>query len=160
MYHDGFLGQAYVAEWVNLGAGTINSDLKNDYSPVTVVTPDGPVNTGQTKVGSFIGDHTKTSIGTLFNTGAYVGVFCNVVGAGAIQPKFIPSFVRLFGGRAFKTPLDELVETARIVMQRRNFTLGGEYLALFKYAMEVTRDGRQKMLAKARREILTKHKRR
>ena len=73
-YHDGFLGHAYVGEWVNLGALTTNSDLKNDYSSVSVIL-DGntPINTGSTKVGSLIGDHTKTSIGTLLNTGAYVG---------------------------------------------------------------------------------------
>ena len=73
-YHDGFLGHAYVGEWVNLGALTTNSDLKNDYSSVSVML-DGhtPIDTGSTKVGSLIGDHTKTSIGTLLNTGAYVG---------------------------------------------------------------------------------------
>ena len=65
-YHDGFLGHAYVGEWVNLGALTTNSDLKNDYSSVSVML-DGktPIDTGSTKVGSLIGDHTKTSIGTL-----------------------------------------------------------------------------------------------
>jgi UDP-N-acetylglucosamine diphosphorylase / glucose-1-phosphate thymidylyltransferase / UDP-N-acetylgalactosamine diphosphorylase / glucosamine-1-phosphate N-acetyltransferase / galactosamine-1-phosphate N-acetyltransferase len=60
-YHDGFLGHAYVGEWVNLGAMTTNSDLKNDYSSVSVIL-DGkrPISTGSTKVGSLIGDHTKT----------------------------------------------------------------------------------------------------
>ena len=73
-YHDGFLGHAYVGQWVNLGAMTTNSDLKNDYWNVLVVL-DGttPVNTGSNKIGSLIGDHAKTSIGTLLNTGAYVG---------------------------------------------------------------------------------------
>ena len=69
-YHDGFLGHAYVGQWVNLGALTTNSDLKNDYSNVSVML-DGrtPINTGSTKVGSLIGDHTKTSIGTLLQHG-------------------------------------------------------------------------------------------
>ncbi|MHC4556145.1 MAG: putative sugar nucleotidyl transferase, partial [Planctomycetota bacterium] len=72
-YHDGFLGHAYVGEWVNLGAFTTNSDLKNDYSTVSVML-DGrrAINTGSVKVGSLIGDHVKTSIGTLLNTGSYV----------------------------------------------------------------------------------------
>ncbi|MDK1031738.1 MAG: putative sugar nucleotidyl transferase, partial [Planctomycetia bacterium] len=156
--HDGFLGHAYVCEWVNLGADTSNSDLKNDYSHVSVAMPYGHVDTGMTKVGSFIGDHTKTSIGTLFNTGCYVGVFSNVVGAGAIQPKFIPSFIRLIEKRAYRAPLDELIGTAKTVMGRRGVTLTSEHIALFKYAIEVTRDARQKMLAKARREILAKHR--
>ena len=73
-YHDGFLGHAYVCEWVNLGALTTNSDLKNDYGSVEVYMQrdDGTfsyVDSGSTKVGSFIGDHTKTSIGVFLNTG-------------------------------------------------------------------------------------------
>ena len=69
-YHDGFLGHAYVGQWVNLGALTTNSDLKNDYSEVRI-TLDGqsPIATGSNKVGALIGDHAKTSIGTLLNTG-------------------------------------------------------------------------------------------
>src|SRR5439155_14336620 len=59
-YHDGFLGHSYVGEWVNLGAGTHNSDLRNDYGDVSVVVAGQPVATGLAKVGCFIGDHTKT----------------------------------------------------------------------------------------------------
>src|SRR6185295_4718482 len=79
-YHDGFLGHAYVGEWVNLGALTTNSDLKNDYSEVKV-TLDGrtQLSTGSNKVGALIGDHVKTSIGTLLNTGAYVGAMSVLV---------------------------------------------------------------------------------
>ncbi|MDP6380147.1 MAG: putative sugar nucleotidyl transferase [Phycisphaerae bacterium] len=157
-YHDGFLGHAYVCEWVNLGADTTNSDLKNDYSSVTVVMPDGPAVTGMTKVGSFIGDHTKTSIGTFFNTGAYVGVCTNVVGVGGIQPKFIPSFVRMIGGRAFKASLDEIIETERTAMGRRDVELTDEDVELFKHALAITKEARDKVLAKARREILTRHR--
>ena len=92
-YHEGFLGHAYVGQWVNLGALTTNSDLKNDYSPVSVVL-DGrrPVNTGSTKVGSLIGDHVKTSIGTLLNTGAYVGAMAVLIADGKLLPKYVPSF--------------------------------------------------------------------
>ena len=78
-YHDGFLGHAYVGEWVNLGAGTQNSDLRNDYGEVTVTVNGRLVRTGQTKVGCFLGDHTKTGLGTLLNTGTSVGVFCNLL---------------------------------------------------------------------------------
>ena len=88
-YHDGFLGHAYVGEWVNLGAMTTNSDLKNDYGTVEVML-DGktPIDTGSTKVGALIGDHTKTSIGTLFNTGAYVGAMALIAATGKPLPKF------------------------------------------------------------------------
>ena len=102
-YHDGFLGHAYVGEWVNLGALTTNSDLKNDYSNVSMVL-DGrtPISTGSTKVGSLIGDHAKTSIGTLLNTGAYVGAMTVIVATGKPLPKFIPSFAWFMEGAVSK----------------------------------------------------------
>ena len=82
-YHDGFLGHAYVGQWVNLGALTTNSDLKNDYSDVKI-TLDGhtQLSTASTKVGALIGDHTKTSIGTLLNTGTCVGAMTLLVPSG------------------------------------------------------------------------------
>ncbi|MGW8256359.1 MAG: putative sugar nucleotidyl transferase [Thermoguttaceae bacterium] len=121
-YHDGFLGHAYVGEWVNLGALTTNSDLKNDYSHVSVVL-DGkkPVSTGSTKVGALIGDHVKTSIGTLLNTGAYVGAMALIVGEGKLLPKFIPCFAwYLFGAVNKGAGKKKLYETAKIAMSRRN----------------------------------------
>jgi UDP-N-acetylglucosamine diphosphorylase/glucosamine-1-phosphate N-acetyltransferase len=78
--HDGFIGHSYICEWVNLGAMTTNSDLKNNYGPVKVVVNGTEMDSGQTFVGSFIGDHTKTGIGTLLNTGTSVGVACNIFG--------------------------------------------------------------------------------
>ncbi|MHC4124782.1 MAG: putative sugar nucleotidyl transferase, partial [Planctomycetota bacterium] len=92
-YHDGFLGHAYVGQWVNLGALTTNSDLKNDYTNVSVML-DGrqSTDTGSTKVGSLIGDHVKTSIGTLLNTGSYVGAMALIMTTGKPLPKFISSF--------------------------------------------------------------------
>jgi len=87
-YHDGFLGHACVGEWVNLGALTTNSDLKNDYSSVEV-TLEGkhPIDTGSPKVGALIGDHVKTSIGTLLNTGAYVGAMALITSTGKPLPR-------------------------------------------------------------------------
>src|SRR5207245_10009051 len=74
-YHDGFLGHSYVGEWVNLGAGTHNSDLRNDYGEVTAVVRGERIRTGLGKVGCFLGDHVKTGLGTLLNTGSNVGCF-------------------------------------------------------------------------------------
>ena len=99
-YHEGFLGHAYVGEWVNLGAGTHNSDLRNDYGEVTMTVRGLPVPTGMTKVGCFLGDHTKTGLGTLFNTGTTVGAFCNVLPAGRFAPKYVPSFTTWWNGCA------------------------------------------------------------
>jgi UDP-N-acetylglucosamine diphosphorylase / glucose-1-phosphate thymidylyltransferase / UDP-N-acetylgalactosamine diphosphorylase / glucosamine-1-phosphate N-acetyltransferase / galactosamine-1-phosphate N-acetyltransferase len=120
-YHDGFLGHAYVGEWVNLGAMTTNSDLKNDYSNVSVVL-DGrrPISTGSTKVGSLIGDHTKTSIGTLMNTGAYVGAMCLIATNGKLLPKYMPCFSWFVEGAVTKGfGKKKVYETAKIAMSRR-----------------------------------------
>ena len=121
-YHDGFLGHAYLGQWVNLGALTTNSDLKNDYSNVSMVL-DGStsIDTGSTKVGALIGDHAKTSIGTLLNTGAYVGAMTLLVGSGRLLPKFIPSFTwYLKDSISPGTGKDRLCATAKIVMGRRH----------------------------------------
>src|SRR5262249_46266615 len=91
-YHEGFLGHAYVGEWVNLGAITSNSDLRNDYAEVAVPLQGDPIATGQAKVGCFLGDHTRTGLGSMLNTGTSVGVMCNVLPAGPLLPKHVPSF--------------------------------------------------------------------
>jgi hypothetical protein len=119
-YHEGFLGHAYLGEWVNLGALTSNSDLRNDYGEVFVPIGGDPRATGQIKVGCFLGDHTRTGMGCLLNTGTVVGVMCNLLPLGRLLPKHIPSFTDLRYGRlAPCAPLDHLLETARIVMGRR-----------------------------------------
>jgi UDP-N-acetylglucosamine diphosphorylase / glucose-1-phosphate thymidylyltransferase / UDP-N-acetylgalactosamine diphosphorylase / glucosamine-1-phosphate N-acetyltransferase / galactosamine-1-phosphate N-acetyltransferase len=120
-YHDGFLGHAYVGQWVNLGAMTTNSDLKNDYSSVSVIL-DGrtPLDTGSTKVGSLIGDHAKTSIGTLLNTGAYVGAMAMLATPGRLLPKFLPSFGSYVKGQLMEGfSKERLYATAKIAMSRR-----------------------------------------
>jgi UDP-N-acetylglucosamine diphosphorylase/glucosamine-1-phosphate N-acetyltransferase len=135
-YHEGFLGHAYIGEWVNLGAITSNSDLRNDYGEVFVPLAGDPVPTGQTKVGCFIGDHTRTGLGSMLNTGTSIGVMCNVLPAGPLLPKHVPSFTAVLYGRvAPGFPLDQLFATARIVMGRRDraFTEVEEQLYLDLY---------------------------
>ena len=101
-YHDGFLGHAYVGEWVNLGAQTTNSDLRNDYGLVRVRIKGQLIDTNYTKVGCFIGDYTRTSIGVLLNTGTSIGVLCMLVAAGWLLPKYIPSFAWYYKGKIAK----------------------------------------------------------
>jgi len=97
---------------------TTTSDLKNTYGKIKVHLPVGEINTGETKVGSFIGDHTKTGIGTLLDTGCIIGVACNIFGGG-INAKFIPSF-SWEGKKTFvENRLDKVMEVARLVMERR-----------------------------------------
>jgi UDP-N-acetylglucosamine diphosphorylase/glucosamine-1-phosphate N-acetyltransferase len=151
-FHDGFLGHAYVGEWVNIGAMTTNSDIKNDYSAVSVYLKGELRNTGEIKVGSFIGDHAKTSIGTLFNTGSVIGVMCNVVGTGKPLPKFIPSFAwfineKFSKGYGFKM----LVETARAAMPRRGRVLTEEEIRVLETAYKITEKERRALIKKSRR---------
>jgi UDP-N-acetylglucosamine diphosphorylase/glucosamine-1-phosphate N-acetyltransferase len=116
--HEGFLGHAYIAMWVNLGADTNNSDLKNNYGPVKVYLNGKMVDSGSIFVGLFTGDHAKSGINTMFNTGTVVGVMSNVFGGG-YPPKFIPSFS--WGGSEglVEYELEKALETARRVMGRR-----------------------------------------
>ena len=129
--HDGFLGHSYLGAWTNLGAATNNSDLKNNYSTVRVWTPEGTVDTGQRFVGLFLGDHSKSAIGTTFNTGTVVGFSCNVFGAG-FPPKHVPSFS--WGGAEglARYDLDKAIEVARVVMARRDVTMEPADEVLFR----------------------------
>ena len=152
-YHDGFLGHAYVGRWVNLGALTTNSDLKNDYSSVSVML-DGktPISTGSTKVGALIGDHTKTSIGTLLNTGAYVGAMCLIATTGKLLPKYIPSFAWYMEGAVTKGfGKKKLYETARTAMGRRKCQWTAADEALWDEVFKITAPERDDAVAKGRR---------
>jgi UDP-N-acetylglucosamine diphosphorylase/glucosamine-1-phosphate N-acetyltransferase len=122
-HHEGFIGHAFVGEWANLGALTTNSDLKNAYQPVQVVWQGKAIDTGLLKVGCFIGDHAKTAIGTLINTGTRVGTFANWFERG-LSPKEIPAFA--WGSKAH-WPLGHVLANARKVMGRRGMTLSPAY---------------------------------
>ncbi len=152
-YHTGFLGHAYVCEWVNLGALTANSDLKNDYSTVSIYRKGKPVDTGAMKVGAFIGDHTKTSIGTMLNTGSVVGVMCNLVGGGGVLPKDIPSFAWYLNGRIGKgLGRAYALDTARAAMERRGVELTEAMVKLVEHTHELTREARMEKVRRDRRK--------
>jgi len=159
-YHDGFLGHAYVGEWVNLGALTTNSDLKNDYGSVEVYMQDAEgnwnfIDTGDTKVGCFIGDHTKTSIGTFLNTGSHIGVMTLLMGNGKVLPKFIPSFSWfLEGAITAGFGYGKLLETAVVATGRRKRTLSEADKVLLKFVYELTKPERDKAIKKDRKKLL------
>lgn len=88
--HDGYLGDSVLGEWCNLGAGTTNSNIKNNASDVKIWTPAGELNAGK-KCGVLMGDYSRTAVNTAINTGTVIGVSCNVFGSG-LTPKHIPSF--------------------------------------------------------------------
>lgn len=121
--HDGFIGDSVLGSWVNVGAGSITSNLKNSYGTVSLWTPAGLRKTPLTFLGSFIGDHAKLGIGTRLTTGCVVGAGANVFGSN-MPPKFVPPFA--WGDTApFKEfELDKFLEIAARMMSRRGVTLG------------------------------------
>ncbi|HZD05696.1 MAG TPA: putative sugar nucleotidyl transferase, partial [Longimicrobiales bacterium] len=141
--HDGFLGHAYLGRWVNLGALTTNSDLKNSYSPVRVpVSSDRTVETGLLKVGCFLGDHVKTGIGTLINTGTVVGAGSNLFGGG-MPPTWVPPFSWGSGAELQPYRLEKFLEVAATVMARRDVELEDSMRELLGRAWEGTRGQRK-----------------
>ncbi len=151
-YHDGFLGHAYVGEWVNLGALTTNSDLKNDYTSVEVIQNGKKVDTGSTKVGAMIGDHTKTSIGTLMNTGAMVGSMALIMATGEPLPKSIPSFAWFINGvvtKGFGRKM--LYKTAATAMSRRKKEWTPADEAMWEAIFEMTKAERDEAIKRGRR---------
>lgn len=119
--HEGFIGHSVLGRWVNLGASTVNSNLKNNYSGVGVWTPRGIERTGMQFLGSFIGDHAKTAIGTRLTTGAVVGAGANVYGTG-ITSRYIPPFAWGLDGTEV-WDLKAFLETAERAMKRRDVPL-------------------------------------
>lgn len=121
--HEGFLGHSYLCEWINLGADTNTSDLKNTYSEIKVKLRGETYNTHRMFLGLLCGDHSKSGINSMFNSGTVCGVSANLFSEWYL-PKEIPSFT--WGGNpdaSSQYELDKALETARTVMARRNMKL-------------------------------------
>jgi len=118
--HEGFVGNSYICEWVNLGADCNTSNLKNTYGNITVQLNGAQVNTGEMFLGLLCGDHTKAGINTMFTTGTIIGIFSNIVGGG-----FFPQSISSFNwGGHIDSPvyqLEKAISVAEIVMKRRNY---------------------------------------
>ncbi len=128
--HEGYLGNSIVCPWVNLGALTTTSNLKNTYGPVKVTLEGRRVGSGLSKLGSIIGDHVKTSIGTLLGTGTLLGVGTNVFGGGLLPQGTVPAFVWGAGPGAGEYALDRMLDTARSMMSRREVEMSEAEAAL------------------------------
>jgi UDP-N-acetylglucosamine diphosphorylase/glucosamine-1-phosphate N-acetyltransferase len=115
--HDGFVGHSVIGRWVNLGAGTTTSNLKNTYGPISLDIGGNVVDTERQFLGSLIGDHAKVAIGTLFTTGTVVGVGANVFGS-SHPPRFVPPFA--WGDTGDTARLDGFLTVAERVMPRRD----------------------------------------
>lgn len=130
--HDGFTGHSYICPFVNLGADTVTSDLKNNYSKVSMRINGENMNTGMQLLGSIIGDHSKTSINTMLNTGSMIGIFANIFGGG-FPIKDIDSFSWNEAGKVTeKYDIEKAIETAKIVMNRRGIKMSEAYEKLVR----------------------------
>ncbi|RFN57859.1 GlmU family protein [Marixanthomonas ophiurae] len=118
--HDGFLGNAVIGEWCNLGADTNNSNLKNNYAEVRLwdYETEGFAKTGLQFCGLMMGDHSKCGINTMFNTGTVVGVSANIFGSG-FPRNFVPSFSWGGSGGMTTYKTNKAFEVAKVVMARR-----------------------------------------
>lgn len=157
-YHEGFIGHSYVGEWVNLGAGTQNSDLRNDYGHVQVPIFGEATITGLTKVGCFIGDHTKTALNTILNTGSNLGCFSNVIPSGMLAPKYIPSFSTLWRGKIQEnSDLDGNFKIAEKVMSRRGMKLNEPLKNIYRSVFDETNFVRNNTILERERKNLYRY---
>ena len=120
--HDGFLGHSHLGEWINLGANTNNSDLKNNYGFIHLNNNNNLIKTNMQFLGTMMGDYSRTGISTMLNTGTIIGFCANIFGSG-FQEKYIPSFS---WGNLDVVNLDKLLETIKIMKNRRNLDLYSE----------------------------------
>ena len=139
--HAGFIGHAYIGSWVNIGADTNCSDLKNNYGSVKAFVKGEEISTKLQFLGIIMGDHSKTAINTMFNTGTTVGFSCNIFGAG-FPEKYIPSFS--WGGYDLTTTYEtsKSIDTAKKVLQRRNIEMNMQEENLFRRIFELTKNER------------------
>ena len=136
--HGGYLGSSYVGSWVNIGAGTNNSNLKNNYGAVKVTVDGEAIDTGLQFMGLIMGDHSKCGINTTFNTGTSIGINCNLYGS-VIHENHIPSFTwgsAVGGYTTYK--LEKALSVNKIVMSRRKKSLKRNDEELLRNVFQLT----------------------
>ncbi|MEM1891463.1 MAG: glucose-1-phosphate thymidylyltransferase, partial [Nitrososphaerota archaeon] len=137
-------GHSYIGEWVNLGAGTSNSDLKNTYGTIKMDVGGRTHDTGNIFVGTFVGDHVKTAIGTYIFSGKKIGVSSHLYG---IVSEDVPSFTayaKTLGAKPTEIYLESAIETARRMMRRRNVQLSRTYEDMLRKVFKLTEQERSK----------------
>lgn len=142
--HEGYVGHSFVGRWVNLGALTTTSDLKNTYGEVKASIGTKTVKTGSDKVGAFIGDMAKTGIGTMITCGKSIGVSAHALGR--VQSS-VPSFtMHSDSTRAslVEIYIDSAIETQRRMMKRRGIAMSESYTSMIKKVFKLTKDDRRK----------------
>ncbi|MEN2975122.1 MAG: putative sugar nucleotidyl transferase [Candidatus Caldarchaeales archaeon] len=142
--HYGYIGHSYIGEWVNLGAGTTTSNLKNTYGTIRMEINGQRYDTGRMFVGAFIGDHVKSSIGTYIFSGKRIGVSSHLYG---VVSEDVPSFTiyaKRLGAKLTEIHLESAIEIARRVMSRRNIVLSKAYEDVLRKVFEITEKDRDK----------------
>jgi UDP-N-acetylglucosamine diphosphorylase/glucosamine-1-phosphate N-acetyltransferase len=143
-YHTGYIGHSYIGEWVNIGAATTNSNLKNTYGTVKVTVKGKKMDTCCVKVGCFIGDYAKTSIGTQIYTGKKIGVASHVHG---FVTEDVPSFTlwaKSLGAKPTELHLKSAIETQKRVFARRGIEQTREDVELLEKLFRLTAQERKK----------------
>lgn len=140
--HHGYVGDSYVGEWVNLGAGSTFGNLKNTYGNVRIDVGQKRLDSGMLKLGPAVGDLSKVSIGALVYSGKLLGTGCQVAG---LSRRNVPSFTFADGsGRMVELLLESVLETQRRMMERRGKTLSRAREALIRRAFKATSPERRK----------------
>ncbi len=131
--HDGFTGNSLFGQWVNLGADTNTSNLKNNYSTVRMANwvTRKEEETGVQFLGTVMADHSKTAINTMLNTGTMCGVSSNIF-MGGFPPKFIPSFSWVGSSEFGVYKFDKAIEAMKAMMKRRNVELTEAYQKMMR----------------------------
>lgn len=135
--HDGFVGNSLIGEWCNLGANTTTSNLKNNYKPIKIPEwSSGRIyKTSLQFFGTVMGDHGKTAINTTLSAGTLCGVFCNIFTYG-FPPKHVPSFSWVGPDSTEPYQFEKAMETAEIMMNRRNIRLKQDYLLMMRHIFD------------------------
>ncbi len=139
--HDGFLGNSLIGQWCNLGANTTTSNLKNNYKPIKIPEwSSGRVYKSSLQFfGTVMGDHGKTAINTTLSAGTLCGVFCNIFTYG-FPPKHVPSFSWVSPHSTESYQFEKAMETAEIMMNRRNIKLRQDYLKMMRHIFDLRDD--------------------
>ncbi len=133
--HEGFFGHSYVGRWVNIGAGTTTSNLKNTYGEITLRRGSVEMSTGRRFLGSLIGDHSKTAILTRLIGGTYIG-YCSMLAASGAAPRFVPSYTFLTDAGAERYEQGKAIEVAQRVYTRRSRAWTETDEAIMNYVAE------------------------
>jgi len=145
--HSGFLGHSYLGEWVNLGAGTSNSDLQNNYKPIKVhsIHHEEKIETGMHFLGCLIGDHCKIGINSTINSGSVIGFGCNIYGETMVKD-FIPNLRWGESGKLYGYQKDKFFETVSMVKQRRGLSLSESEKELYMKLEHLESDNNNKII--------------